>query len=98
MQARPQFNVPDIQGDVEASMKPLSELKTLLKDVAASMADSGGSKQLPLCTTSYQMSCNSSSGLIWNEMTEEQALHHSSYLQASEIDGLHAELFTQVCY
>ena len=64
----------------------LSELKAVLKNIVPKLASTGVTKQLPLCTTSYLISCDLSTGLQWGKMTAEQTLHQSSCL--------HTETFT----
>ena len=54
---------------------PEGTLKTLLKEVSSSLATP---KLLPVCTTSYLISLDGSSGLVWDELSKEQACLHST--------------------
>ena len=74
----------------------LSDLKAALKDIALKLVSAGGHKQFPLCTTSYVISCDPSTGLQLGKMTAEQALLQSSYLQTGEIETLTIEVLKKV--
>ena len=75
----------------------LSELKDILMDVAPKIATASVSKQLPVCTTPYLISClEHSAGLQWGKMTPEQVFLHSSYLEIKEIESLDFTLFEKV--
>ena len=74
----------------------LSKLKAALKAIALKLGSGGGSKQLPLHTTSYLISCDLSTGLQWGKMAVEQTLIQSSYLQLGEIETLTTEVLRKV--
>ena len=71
---------------------PEGTLKTLLKEVASSLETP---KLLPMCKTSYLISCDASSGLVWDELSKERACLHSN-LSTLEIDGLVTNPFVEV--
>ena len=66
------------QDEQSPNTTALSELKAILKNIVPKLASAGVAKQLPLCTTSYLISCDVSTGLQWEKMTAEQTLHQSS--------------------
>ena len=74
----------------------LSELKATLKNIIPKLASTGVAKQLPLCTTSYLISCDLSTGLQWRKTTVEETLIHFSYLQTEEIETLSIEALKKV--
>ena len=74
----------------------LSELKATLKGIVQDLAATGGSKQFLLYTTSYLVSLDPSTGLQWGEMTQEQALLQSNYLQTGDIKTLTTDLLKKV--
>lgn len=74
----------------------LSELKATLKNIIPKLASTGVAKQLPLCTTSYLISCDLSTGLQWRKTTAEETLIHFSYLQTEEIETLSIEALKKV--
>ena len=74
----------------------VSELKATLENITPKLASTGVAKQLPLCTTSYLISCDLSTGLQWRKMTTEESLIQSSYLQTEEIESLSTEALKKV--
>ena len=74
----------------------VSELKTTLKNITPKLASIGVANQPPLCTTSYLISCDLSTGLHWGKMTPEETLIQSSYLQTEEIETLSTEALKKV--
>jgi len=71
----------------------LSELKATLKNIIPKLASTGVVK---LCTTSYLISCDLSTGLQWRKTTAEETLIHSSYIQTEEIETLSIEALKKV--
>ena len=71
----------------------LSELKATLKNIIPKLASTGVVK---LCTTSYLISCDHSTGLQWRKTTAEETLIHSSYIQTEEIETLTIEALKKV--
>ena len=88
------FILDNMQDSGRSSMieSPEGTLKTLLKEVSSSLATP---KLLPVCTTSYLISLDGSSGLVWDELSKEQACLHST-LSTLEIDGLVTNPFVEV--
>ena len=71
-------------------MKALAELKSRLRDVAAGFKCP---EQYTLSSSTYYISCSSSSGLIFTEL-EQQLVNQSNYTQA--IEQFSIKLFEQV--
>ena len=88
---------PSSQDGQSPDTTALSDLKATLKNITPKLASAGVVKQLPLCTTSYLISCDISTGLQWRKMTAEETLIQSSYLQTEDIETLSTEVLKKVC-
>ena len=71
-------------------MKALTELKSQLTDIAARFKYP---EQYTLCSSTYCISCDSSSGLIFTEL-EQQIINQTNYAQA--VERFSIKLFEQV--
>ena len=69
-----------MKSTAEEAMKVLTELKSQLRDIAAGFKCP---EQYTLCSSTYSISCNSSSGLMFTEL-EQQLVKQTNYAQAVE--------------
>ena len=86
------FILFDNMQDSGGTEAPEGTLKTLLKEVASGLE---APKHLPMCTTSYLISLDGSSGLVWDEMSKEQGFLRSTP-SSQEADGLVTNPFVEV--
>ena len=79
-----------MKSTAEEAMKVSTELKSQLRDIAAGFKCP---EQYTLCSSTYSISCDSSSGLIFTEL-EQQLVNQSNYAEA--VEQFSISLFEQV--